>query len=210
MVSSGQSSAMWSGLVTAHSHQAQHLQQQDPEATEPLLGIFTEPQCRELETTRTTSFFPKDIVVQSRSRVWLFATLWTTARQDSLSFTISRVCSNSCPLSQWHHPTISFSVVPVSSSSFVMAHLAGWASQVVLVVKKIPASAGDTRDTGSVFGWGRSPEGRHGNPLQYSRLEESCGQRSLVGYCPCGLPGVLGFFSAKFEISGKWFSLLGP
>ena len=111
MVSSGQSSAMWSGLVTAHSHQAQHLQQQDPEATEPLLGIFTEPQCRELETTRTTSFFPKDIVVQSRSRVWLFATLWTTARQDSLSFTISRVCSNSCPLSQWHHPTISVSVV---------------------------------------------------------------------------------------------------
>ena len=26
-----------------------------------------------------------------------------------------RVCSNSCPLSQWHHPTISSSVVPFSS-----------------------------------------------------------------------------------------------
>ena len=26
-----------------------------------------------------------------------------------------RECSNSCPLSQWHHPTISFSVVPFSS-----------------------------------------------------------------------------------------------
>ena len=26
-----------------------------------------------------------------------------------------RVCSNSCPLSQWCHPTISFSVVPFSS-----------------------------------------------------------------------------------------------
>ena len=71
MVSSGQSSAMWSGLVTAHSHQAQHLQHHDTEATEPLLGIFTEPQCRELKTTRTTSFFPKDIVVQSLSCVWL-------------------------------------------------------------------------------------------------------------------------------------------
>ena len=26
-----------------------------------------------------------------------------------------RVCSNSCPLSQWYHPTISFSVIPFSS-----------------------------------------------------------------------------------------------
>ena len=27
----------------------------------------------------------------------------------------SRVCSNSCPLSWWHHPAISFSVTPFSS-----------------------------------------------------------------------------------------------
>ena len=33
------------------------------------------------------------------------------ACQASLSFTI-RVCSNSCPLNQWRHPTISSSVVP--------------------------------------------------------------------------------------------------
>ena len=105
-----------------------------------------------------------------------------------------RVCSNSRPLSQWYHPTISFSVVPFSSSSFIMIHLAGWASQVELVVKKMPASAGDIRDTGSISGWGRSPKGRHGNSLQYSCLEESCGQRSLEGYSPWGLPGVLGFF----------------
>ena len=31
---------------------------------------------------------------------------WTAARQASLSFTISQVCSNSCPLSQWCHPTV--------------------------------------------------------------------------------------------------------
>ena len=105
-----------------------------------------------------------------------------------------RVCSNSRPLSQWYHPTVSFSVVPFSSSSFIMIHLACWASQVELVVKKMPANAGDIRDTGSISGWGRSPKGRHGNPLQYSCLEESCGQRSLVGYSPWGLPGVLGFF----------------
>ena len=46
-----------------------------------------------------------------------------------------------------------------------------WASQVVLVVKNPPAKAGDIRDTGSVPGLGRSPGGRHGNPLQYSCLE---------------------------------------
>ena len=31
------------------------------------------------------------------------------------------------------------------------------ASQVVLVVKNLPANAGDTRDVGSVLGWGRPP-----------------------------------------------------
>ena len=43
--------------------------------------------------------------------------------------------------------------------------------QVALVVKKLPASAGDTRDTRSIPGSGRSPGGVHGNPLQYSCLE---------------------------------------
>ena len=36
------------------------------------------------------------------------------ARQASLFFTNSRVCSNSCPLSRWCHPTISSSVIPFS------------------------------------------------------------------------------------------------
>ena len=34
-----------------------------------------------------------------------------------------------------------------------------------------PASAGDTRDMGSIPGSGRSPGGGNGNPLQYSCLE---------------------------------------
>ena len=45
-----------------------------------------------------------------------------------------------------------------------------WASQGELVVKNLPASAGDMRDTGAVPGSGRSPGGGHGNPLQYSWL----------------------------------------
>ena len=52
---------------------------------------------------------------QSFSSVWLFATPWTTARQASLSITNSRIYPNTCPLSQWCHPTISSSVVPFSS-----------------------------------------------------------------------------------------------
>ena len=39
------------------------------------------------------------------------------------------------------------------------------------MVKNLPAKAGDVRDMGSVPGLGRSPGGRHGNPLQYSCLK---------------------------------------
>ena len=39
------------------------------------------------------------------------------------------------------------------------------------VVKSPPPDAGDIRDVGSNPGLGRSPREGHGNPLQYSRLE---------------------------------------
>ena len=46
------------------------------------------------------------------------------------------------------------------------------ASQLALMAKNLPASARDVRDMGSILGWGRSPGGGHGNPLQYSCLED--------------------------------------
>ena len=46
-----------------------------------------------------------------------------------------------------------------------------WASQVALVVKNLSASAGNVRDSGLIPGSRRSPGGVHGNPLQYSCLE---------------------------------------
>ena len=58
-----------------------------------------------------------------------------------------------------------------------------WASQVAPVVKNPPANAGDIRDTGSIPELGRSPGGGHGNPLQYSCLENPMDrgtQRALV------------------------------
>ena len=57
-------------------------------------------------------------------------------------------------------------------------------SQVVPMVKNPPANAGDIRVVGSISGSGRSPGGSHGNPLQYSCLENPHGQRSLAGYSP--------------------------
>ena len=46
------------------------------------------------------------VAVQLLSCVQLFATPWTAALQTSLSYTISRVCSDSCSLSQWCYLTI--------------------------------------------------------------------------------------------------------
>ena len=47
--------------------------------------------------------------------------------------------------------------------------------------KKPACNAGDLS---SILGLGRSPGGGHGNPLQYSCLENPHGQRSLEGYSP--------------------------
>ena len=44
-----------------------------------------------------------------------FATPWTAAQEAALSITVSGVCSNSYPLSQWCHPNVSSSAVPFSS-----------------------------------------------------------------------------------------------
>ena len=45
------------------------------------------------------------------------------------------------------------------------------AFQVALVVKNLPANTGDLREEGSIPGLGRSPGEGHGNPIQYSCLE---------------------------------------
>ena len=66
----------------------------------------------------------------------------------------------------------------VSSSPKVMRGFPGGSGS-----KESAWSAGDL---GSIPGLGRSPGGGHGNPLQYSCLENPHRQRSLVGYSPWG------------------------
>ena len=71
-------------------------------------------------------------------------------------------------------PTLVFLVFLSSSSSsfffffFLLYPRIKWVSQVALVVKNVPANAGDIRDAGLSP---RSPGGGHGNPLSYSGLE---------------------------------------
>ena len=50
------------------------------------------------------------------------------------------------------------------------------ASQVMLVVKNLPAIAGDIRESGSIQGSRRYPRGSHGKPLQYSCMDDPMGR----------------------------------
>ena len=73
---------------------------------------------------------------QSFSSVWLFATPWTTACQASLSITNSQIYPNTCPLSQWCHPTIS-SLSPSPPALNLSQHqgLFKWVSSLHQVAK---------------------------------------------------------------------------
>ena len=98
--------------------------------------------------------------VQSLSRVRLFATPWTTARQASLSITNSRSVPNLCPLSWWCHLTISSSVVSFfscpqsfpTSGSFPMSQLFASGGQNIGVSTSTPVLPMNTQNW-SPLGW---------------------------------------------------------
>ena len=62
-------------------------------------------------------------------------------------------------------------IIKCKFESFLL--LKSWTSWVALMIKNLPANAGDIRDAGSIPGLGRSPGEGHGNPLQYSYLENA-------------------------------------
>ena len=49
-------------------------------------------------------------------------------------------------------------------------------------VQNLPTGAGDPGYVSSISGYRRSPAEGNGNPLQYSCLGKSCGQKSPAGY----------------------------
>ena len=70
------------------------------------------------------------------------------------------------------------------------------ASHVALVIKNLPANARDARDAGSILELGRFSEGEHGNPLQYSCLENPWTKE----------PGGLWSIRSQSQTQLNWFS----
>ena len=67
---------------------------------------------------------------------------------------------------------------PGSVSWFGQTYHGTGASTSGSAVKNLPANARDIRVMGLIPGWGRSPGGGHGNPLQYSCLENPMDRRA--------------------------------
>ena len=70
-----------------------------------------------------------------------------------------------------YHPHY-WAAVSKTYTEFLVMRLPRWC------VKNPLANAGDIRDQGSILGLGRSPGGGHGNPLQYSCLENPRGREA--------------------------------
>ena len=119
--------------------------------THSLILAITEEPCRFKEVKRKLQR--------------LFSRSWVKGTWEGLS-----ACRFSC-LS--HLSRVSYSKVEISTF-----HRRWGASQMALMVKNSPINAEDVRDVSSISGSGRSPGGGHGNPLQYSCLENPINRRA--------------------------------
>ena len=87
----------------------------------------------------------------------------------------------------WHLPC-HFSIYKIQCSLVLLTGGGFWIYLTYIIVVKSSLvaqtvkSACSVGDPDSVPGSGRAPGERNGNPLQYSCLEKSHGQRSLVGH----------------------------
>ena len=105
--------------------------------------------------------FEKDLVL--RNDTWLHPTCWEGSHWALVSvLNSSRWTVNAKKPEQW----VQLKVALAELRNFWLRP-----SKVALVVKNLPANAGDTRDVGSISGSGKSPGEGNGNPLQYSCLE---------------------------------------
>ena len=75
-------------------------------------------------------------------------------------------------------------LISIDNEEILQASQLIGASQVALVVKNLPANAGDIRDMGLILGSGRFPWRRAWQPTPVFLPRESYGQRSLAGYSP--------------------------
>ena len=114
------------------------------------------------------------VKMKSLSLVWLFATPWTIVYETppSMEFSEQENWSGLPFPSPGDLPNPG--IEPVSPALQADAFIT-WATREV-VVKKHTCQCRDERDTGWIPGLGRSPRRRHGNPLQYSCLENPMGR----------------------------------
>ena len=90
---------------------------------------------------------------------------WWTGRPGTLqSMGLQRIRRDLATELNWTEDLCKFFILSI-------CYFLYWTSQVVPVVKRLPANAGDIRDTGLIPGSGKSPGKGHGNPLLYSCLE---------------------------------------
>ena len=116
------------------------------------------------------------------------AQLWQMVRKEHIYLLVSGMLPNCAWEPFWKRSRINtdiilflreeliyhkFEIAPLTRTSRIWE-----ASQVALVVKNQPANAGDMRDAGLISGLGRSPGEEHGNPLQYSCLENPKDRRA--------------------------------
>ena len=136
------------------------------------------------------------IFVQSLSYIRLSVTPWTVACQASLSFTISQVCSNSCPLSQWCQATISSSVAPSPPALNLPQHQGHFQRVSFFSAggQRIRASASAPVLSTHIQGW--SPLGLTGlMSLQSKRLSRIFSSTTVQKH---------EFFSAQLSFWSKW------
>ena len=98
---------------------------------------------------------------------------WLDGITDSVDMGLGRLQQLVMDREAWHAAVhgVAKSQTRLNELNWTELKSREWASQVALVVKNSPANAGDIRDTGLIPVSGRSPGGGHGNPLQYSCLE---------------------------------------
>ena len=103
---------------------------------------------------------------------WHSLSIWVSLNKLlDLSVEVDTIYTSSPACCRPQNTYSSWLLMIINLASFCRVPCRKRASQVALVVRNSPANAGDIRDEGSTPGLGRSPERGHGNPLQYSYLE---------------------------------------